>query len=87
MTGICGFTLVANSEMLYLAEHQPFDPNDVTRTGDDMFSRITTLEQYPERLRVKDTDGGEELRGRIADLERLLDAYRRGLIKPPVDED
>ena len=87
VTGICGFTLVANSEMLYLAEHQPFDPNDVTRTGDDMFSRITTLEQYPERLRVKDTDGGEELRGRIADLERLLDAYRRGLIKPPVDED
>ena len=87
VTGICGFTLVADSRMLYLAEHQPFDPNDVTRTGDDMFSRITPVEQYPERVLVKDTDGGEELRGRIADLEKLLDAYRRGLIKPPVEDD
>ena len=87
VTGICGFTLVANSQMLYLAEHQPFDPNTVTPTGDDMFSSITIVEQYPEQQLVKDTDGGEELRGRIADLRRLLDAYRSGDIKPPMEDD
>ncbi|MBQ0133767.1 MAG: fructose-1,6-bisphosphatase [Clostridiales bacterium] len=87
VTGICGFTLVSNSQMLYLAEHQPFDPNKVTSTSEDMFSRITTVEQYPEQLLVMDTDGGEEILGRVADLRRLLDAYRTGLIKPPVEED
>ena len=87
VTGICGFTLVSNSQMLYLAEHQPFDPNAVTPTSEDMFSRITTVEQYPDRLLVMDTDGGEEIRGRVADLEKLLNAYRTGVIKPPVEED
>lgn len=85
VTGICGFTLVANSQMLYLAEHQPFDPTMVTRDSADMFSRVTTIEQYPERLRVKHTDGGRDVVNRIEDLKRLLEAYREGIIKPPTE--
>ncbi|NMB37604.1 MAG: fructose-1,6-bisphosphatase, partial [Bacteroidales bacterium] len=33
------------------------------------------------RMLVKDTDNGEEIRGQIAALLRLLEAYRNGLIK------
>lgn len=39
------------------------------------------LEQEVDRKRVGDTDIGEELRLQIQDLEWLLDAYRKGLIK------
>ncbi len=87
VTGICGFTLVFNSTTLYLAEHQPFDPAAVTRDCEDMFSRVTTIEQYPERLRVKDTDGGREVEQRISDLKMLLAAYRQGIVKPPAEKD
>ena len=41
------------------------------------------IEQYPDRLRVRDTDGGEDVKRRIADLKQLLDAYRSGLIRTP----
>ncbi len=87
VTGICGFTLVFNSHMLYLAEHQPFDPSTAARKNADMISRLTTIEQYPEQLRVKDTDGGREVEERIADLRKLLSAYRKGIIKPPAERD
>lgn len=33
------------------------------------------------REMVSDTDKGEELRGQIVDLEKLLIAYRKGIIK------
>ena len=32
-------------------------------------------------MRVRDTDKGRELAGQIIDLNKLLAAYRRGLIK------
>ena len=87
VTGICGYTLVSNSQMLYLAEHQPFDPSTAARSNEDMNSRITVVEQYPERRRVYETDGGRELEERIADLRLPLEAYRSGELRPPVEED
>ena len=41
----------------------------------------TVVEKMPRRLLVSDTDQGDELRGRIADLEELLCAYREGRVK------
>ena len=83
VTGICGYTLVFSSHALYLAEHQPFDPTAAVRHNSDMISRTIMIEQYPDRLRVRDTDGGEDVRRRIADLKELLTAYRTGLIRTP----
>lgn len=84
VTGICGYTLVMNSHIMYLAEHQPFDVEIAAQQNNvDMISRMIVIEQYPERLRVRDTDGGEDVRSRIEDLEALLDAYRRGRIRTP----
>lgn len=72
MTGICGYTLVYSSHELYLAEHQPFDPDTAARESADVLSRTIMIEQYPDRLRVHDTDGGADVERRIADLKKLL---------------
>jgi len=39
------------------------------------------VEKTTERKRVRDTDNGKELMNQIADLEMLIGAYRKGLIK------
>ncbi len=83
VTGICGYTLVSSSHELYLAEHQPFDVEAVNRQNVDMISRTIKIEKYPDRVRVRDTDAGLEVEERIADLEKLLSAYRNGIIRTP----
>lgn len=83
VTGICGFTLVFTSHELYLAEHQPFDVEKVSRENVDMISRTIMIEQYPDRLCVRDTDGGVDVADRIRDLQQLLQAYRSGVIRSP----
>ena len=40
------------------------------------------MEEFQKRVMVSDIDTGVELEGRIADLRKLLDAYRSGVIKP-----
>ena len=47
------------------------------------YGKITTqiIEMTGRRIMVKDTDMGKQLRIEIADLENLLRAYRKGLIK------
>ena len=49
----------------------------------DVLSRTIMIEQYPDRLRVRDTDGGADVERRIADLKKLLAAYRSGLVRTP----
>ena len=84
VTGICGYTLVANSHVMYLAEHQPFDVSVVGRHNSvDMISRTIMIEQYPQRLLVRDTDGGRDVEERIAELQQLLEAYRSGILRTP----
>ena len=84
VTGICGYTLVFTSHELYLAEHQQFDIDSVgQQQNGDMISRTIMIEQYPDRLCVRDTDGGADVISRIHDLEQLLAAYRSGIIRTP----
>ena len=83
VTGICGYTLVFSSHEMYLAEHQQFDIESIGKQNVDMISRTIKIEQYPDRLRVRDTDGGKDVEERIADLQQLLTAYRNGIIRTP----
>jgi fructose-1,6-bisphosphatase-3 len=83
VTGICGYTLVFTSHALYLAEHQPFDPDTAGRRDVDMISRRIMIEQYPDRLRVRQTDGGKDIEKRIEELQQLPKAYRNGIIRTP----
>jgi fructose-1,6-bisphosphatase-3 len=82
VTGIGGFTLIANSRGILLAEHKPFESSQKAIQEDvDMESETTIIYTYPQRMFVKDTDRGTAQKKRIAALKNLLKAYQAGLIK------
>jgi fructose-1,6-bisphosphatase-3 len=81
-TGIAGYTLIYNSYGLLLVSHEPFESTQkAIEEETDILSSTVVLEKVVERKRVGDTDVGEELKCQIKDLEALLAAYRKGLIK------
>lgn len=74
--------LIYNSYGLVLVAHQAFDTTrKAIEDETDILSNITHLEANPRRKTVADTDSGKILRRQITDLEMLLAAYRKGLIK------
>lgn len=81
-TGIAGYTLVYHSRGFQLVQHAPFTSTDeAIRKGTDIRSTTQIVEMTGHRAMVSDTDKGTELREQIADLEKLLVAYRRGYLK------
>ena len=81
-TGIAGYTLVYHSHGLQLVQHEPFQSRQkAIEEGQDIKSTTFLVEFNTQRMMVKDTDKGEELSTQIRDLEKLLVAYRTGLIK------
>lgn len=81
-TGIAGYTLVYHSRGFQLVQHAPFtSTEEAILNGTDIRSTTQIVEMMGHRAMVSDTDIGRELREQIADLEKLLYAYRRGLIK------
>ncbi len=82
ITGITGYTLIYNSYGLVLVAHEEFQStNHIIEEENDILSNITYLAQNPQRKTVEDTDGGKQLRQQIRDLEMLLAAFRKGLVK------
>jgi len=80
-TGIAGYTLVFNSYGLRLVAHEAFESVEAAvEKESDIHSDITVIEQMPIRRSVGDMDSGKELKQQIADLEKLLAAYREGII-------
>ncbi|WP_392486588.1 fructose-1,6-bisphosphatase [Haloimpatiens sp. FM7315] len=81
-TGIAGYTLIYNSYGLLLASHEPFSSmQKAIKENKDILSSTIILEHVVSRKRVSDTDIGKELKKQIKDLEMLLIAYRKGLLK------
>lgn len=81
-TGIAGYTLVYHSRGFQLVQHAPFtSTEEAILNGTDIQSTTQIVEMMGHRAMVNDTDKGVELREQIADLEKLLVAYRRGFIK------
>ena len=81
-TGIAGYTLVYNSYGLRLVAHEPFESTEAAiEKGSDIHSETTVIKRVFDRRLVGDTDAGQEIREQIADLEKLLKAYRSGEIK------
>ncbi len=81
-TGISGYTLIYNSHGLQLVEHEHFESKDkAIRTGADVHSRVQLEDFKYHRMRVRDTDRGHELQEQIQNLQKLLVAYRHGVIK------
>lgn len=81
-TGIAGYTLIFNSRGMQLVQHEPFTStrqaieHGVVIKGTRLF-----VDFNKERMLVNDTDNGEEIRGQIAALLRLVEAYRNGFVK------
>ena len=87
-TGIAGYTLVYHSRGFQLVQHEPFtSTEDAVVRGTDIKSTIQIIEMANRRMLVADTDKGKELRQQIADLNKLLYAYRHGYIKERESKD
>jgi fructose-1,6-bisphosphatase-3 len=81
VTGIAGYTLIGNSHELVLAAHEAFTSADeMIRQGIDVTPHTEQIEAFPHRLLIADTDTGQMLRGQLEDLQKLVDAYRRGVM-------
>ena len=81
-TGIAGYTLVYHSRGMSLVEHQPFtSTEEAIRNGSDIKSTHHLVETSSERIYVRDTDKGRDIRRRIDSLRKLLFAYQNGMIR------
>ena len=80
-TGIAGFTLISNSYGFILAAQEPLESARAAVERElDIHSSQRVVQRVGNRTLVADTDTGAKLKEQIADLERLLEAYRTGLI-------
>lgn len=80
-TGIAGYTLIFNSYGLILAAHEKFcSTEDAISREIDLHSTEQIVEKV-ERKRIKDTDIGKQLKEQIEDLNKLLYAYKSGILK------
>ena len=81
VTGIAGYTLVSNSQGFVLSTHEALESVDAAVNRElDIHSTRRVVESSARRTLVAETDIGTQLKEQIADLERLLEAYRLGLI-------
>jgi len=78
-TGIAGYTLIADPTGMRIKAHRPFGSiDDVLDLNKDITSDDDRFWVEPKPLTIGDTDTGADIRGQIADLRDLLDAYRTG---------
>ena len=74
--------MVYHSRGFQLVQHEPFlSTDEAIKEGKDIRSTTIVVELSAKRQMVKDTDKGARLQKQIFDLEKLLFAYRNGLIK------
>lgn len=84
-TGIAGYTLVFNSRGLSLRTHQPFESTEMAiHEDEDILSRSEQIYVAPQRILMADTDAGREKAAQIQDLQRLIAAFREGVIQEDV---
>lgn len=80
-TGIAGYTLIYNSHGLRLSAHKPFlGTTKAVEENIDIHSVSQVFETLTHRLRVMDTDVGEDISEQIYDLSLLVSAYKSGLL-------
>ncbi|MGP1455368.1 MAG: fructose-1,6-bisphosphatase [Treponema sp.] len=82
-TGIAGYTLVSNSHGIKLVVHKKFENmQSAIFNQTDIISDTITVEIFPHRKYMSDTEEGKEMKEHVANLTLLLDAYRTGKISP-----
>ena len=77
-TGIGGYTLISNSEGLYLVSHEPgFSVEGVFNGNSDLKSFNRLLKKYDKSILVKETDDGKAMDKQIQVLKNLLKYYNK----------
>ena len=80
-SGIAGYTLTFGSRYLRIVAHQPFaGKQNAVQSNADIDNESDIFERMETRLRVADTDEGQNLQARVDELMDLLDAYRAGAV-------
>ena len=81
-TTIGGYTLISDSYAYYLVSHERFSSyTQLIHTERDIVSVTRDEAINNRRTYIFDTDKGKALKKDIDDLAKLIDAYRRGIIK------
>ena len=81
-TGIAGYTLIYNSYMMRLSSHEAFTSReDAIKNNRDILSASVVFERLDDRIKVGETNKGRILKAQMASLEKLLDAYKQGIIQ------
>ena len=76
-----GYTLVLESDRTLLAEHHKFESVEAAvRDGVDIIPQVTVVREGPVR-RTTDTERGREMKGEIAMLTRLVEVYRKNVLR------
>lgn len=77
-----GYTLVIEPERTFLAMHHHFDSvAAAVRDGVDIIPTVSVLRTYDPPRRLGDGERGAELRGEIALLRQLVEAYRSNQLR------
>ena len=78
-TGISGYTLIYGSDGMRLCAHGSFNGyREAVRNNADIISETVIFEQQSDKIRIRDTDLGIEIRDKITDLMILLSEYEGG---------
>ena len=81
-TGIGGYTLIYNADGMRLQAHEPFfDRADAIKNNADIVSQTIIFEHKSDKMRIRETYRGSEIREKIADLMLLMAEYENGNIK------
>lgn len=81
-TGIGGYTLIYNADGIRISAHEAFSGKEnAIRNNMDILSDTVVFEQKNDKIRVRETDNGAQIREKIADLMQLLKEYESGSIK------
>ncbi len=72
-----GYTLVLDSESIYLAQHHHFQSiEEVIRSGEDIIPEVIPVRDFTAPRSYADTQQGSLMQSEIAILEELVTAYR-----------
>ena len=81
-SGIAGYTLIYNSRHYRMVSHQPFaGKRNALEKNDDIVNDSVVFEKLETRMKVGQTEEGQELQARVHDLMLLLAAYRSGAVR------
>ncbi len=81
-TSIGGYSMISDSHAYFLVSHERFQNYvELIQEERDIVSVTRSEEINVTRTYLYDTDKGEEIKERIRDLYKLLEAYRAGSIK------